>query len=359
MLKGAGGRRRVIAPRMTESRKLRVAALTQVNKVFNIDKVGPVLTSASFFDQDATDAGIYKAITEGREQIVETVNALNKTKKIGVARFSVADINVRIDRFKQRFAIAPMFRDDEFDLLDPNAPDYIYRLARLVFPQRESKLAAETFRGLEDLGQRKDFFGGLMDNITDIRGINTTEPTQNVGRLIAGKGKTKFDNTGGELDSVGAFATDFNSKVTVPSLVDIDRLTARSTLGQKLLGPVANNEFLEKTVGMWSFLTLAGPRYAIRNSIEDLMVNLAIGETPWGLVASRRLSTRVLTSLQSASKTGGLEGISNSPLGTVMRILNKEEAQRYGDEITKLDTVLVANKAEIKDYGICPNPRSR
>jgi hypothetical protein len=348
MIKGAGGRRRIIAPRMTEARKARVAALTQVNKVFNIDRVGPALTNASFFGEDATDAGIYKAITEGREQIVETVNALNKTKKIGVARFSVADINVRIDRFKQRFAIAPMFRDDEFDLLDPNAGDYIYRFARLVFPQREAKLAAETFRGIEDLGQRKAFFGGLMDNITDIRGINTTEPTQNVGRLIVGKGRTKFDNTGGELDSVGAFATDFNSKVTVPTLVDIDRLTARSTLGQKLLGPVANNEFLEKTVGMWSFLTLAGPRYAIRNSIEDLMVNLAIGETPWGLATSRRLTTRVLTSLQTASKTGGLEGIANSPLGSVMRILNKEEAQRYADEITQLDTVLVANKAEIK-----------
>ncbi len=348
MIKGAGGRRRIIAPRMTEGRKARVAALTQVNKVFNIDRVGPALTNASFFGEDATDAGIYKAITEGREQIVETVNALNKTKKIGVARFSVADINVRIDRFKQRFAIAPMFRDDEFDLLDPNAGDYIYRFARLVFPQREAKLAAETFRGIEDLGQRKAFFGGLMDNIADIRGINTTEPTQNVGRLIAGKGKTKFDNTGGELDSVGAFATDFNTKVTVPTLVDIDRLTARSTLGQKLLGPVANNEFLEKTVGMWSFLTLAGPRYAIRNSIEDLMVNLAIGETPWGLATSRRLTTRVLTSLQTASKTGGLEGIANSPLGAVMRILNKEEAQRYADEITQLDAVLVANKEQIK-----------
>ena len=348
IIKGAGGRRRIIAPRMTETRKLRVASLTQVNKIFNIDKVGPALTSASFFDQDATDVGIYKAITEGREEILESVNALNKTKKVGVARFSVADINVRIDRFKQRFAIAPMFRDNELDLLDPKAPDYIYRLARLVFPQREAKLAAETFRGLEDLGQRKAFFGGLMDNITDIRGINTTEPTQQVGRLIAGKGKVKFDNTGGDLDSVGAFATDFNSKVTVPTLVDIDRLTARSTLGQKLLGPIANNEFLERTVGMWSFLTLAGPRYAIRNSIEDLMVNLAIGETPWGLATSRRLTTRVLTSLQSASKTGGLEGLANSPLGTVMRILNKDEAQRYGDEILELDNVLVANKAEIK-----------
>jgi hypothetical protein len=61
MVKGAGGRRRIIAPRMTEARKLRVASLTQVNKVFNIDKVGPVLVNASFFGEDATDAGIYKS----------------------------------------------------------------------------------------------------------------------------------------------------------------------------------------------------------------------------------------------------------------------------------------------------------
>jgi hypothetical protein len=349
MVKGAGGRRRIIAPRMTETRKARVAALTTVNKVLSIDKVGPALVNAAFFGEDATDVGIYKAITEGREEIVESVNALNKTKKVGVARFSVADISVRIDRFKQRFAIAPMFRDNEFDLLDPNAADYMYRLARLVFPQRESKLVAETFRGMEDLGQRKEFFYGLMNNITDIRGINTTEPTQNVARVMAGKGKSKFDNTGEELDEVGAFATDFNSKVTVPTLVDIDRLTARSTIGQKLLGPVANSEFLEKIVGGWSFLTLAGPRYAIRNSIEDLMVNLAIGESPWGLVTSRRLTTRVLTSLQEAGRTSGFEALANSPLGFVMRIVNKEEAARYQDEIKRLDDTLVANKAEIKD----------
>ena len=349
MIKGAGGRRRIIAPRMTEARKLRVASFTQVNKVFNIDKVGPALVNAAFFGEDATDAGIYKAVTEGKDEIVQSLNALNKTKKVGVARFSTADINVRIDRFKQRFAIAPMFKDNEFDLLDPNAADYMYRIARLVFPQRESKLVAETFRGIEDLGQRKEFFRGLMDNVADVRGINTTEPTQNVGRLIAGKGKTKFDNTGDELDEVGAFATDFNSKVTVPSLVDIDRLTARSTIGQKILGPVANSEFLEKVVGGWSFLTLAGPRYAIRNSIEDLMVNLAIGESPWGLATSRRLTTRVLTSLQEAGKVGGFEGLANSPLGFVMRIVNKEEAARYQDEIKKLDDTLVANKAEIKD----------
>jgi len=349
MIKGAGGRRRIIAPRMTAGRKARVATLTTANKVFNIDKVGPALVNASFFGEDATDAGIYKAVTEGREQIVETVNALNKTKKVGVARFSTADISVRIDRFKQRFAIAPMFRDNQFDLLDTKAPEYIYRLARLVFPQREAKLAAEVFRGIDDVGQRKEFFNGIMANISDIRGINTTEPTQSVGRTMAGKGKSKFDNNDDALDEVGAFATDFNSVVTVPSLTDIDRLTARSTIGQKIIGPIANSTFLEKTVGYWSFLTLAGPRYAIRNSVEDLMISLAIGVSPWGVASSRRLTTRVLTSLQEARGAGAFENLANSPLGVVMRIVNKDEAARYADEIKALDVKLTASKAEIKE----------
>ena len=349
MVKGAAGRRRIVAPRMTPSRKARVASLTAVNKVFNIDKVGPALASARFFDEDATDAGIYKAIVDGRETIVETVRGLSKNKKVGIARFSVADIGVRIDNFKRKFAIAPLFKDNEFDLLDTDAADKIYRLARLVLPQRESKLAAETFRGMEDLGQRKDFFDGIMGTVLDLRGANAMEPTQKIARLIAGKGKTQFDNTGTELDTLGAFATDMNSKVTVPSLVDIDRAVGRSALGSQLLGNVANSEFLEKMVGYWSFLTLAGPRYAIRNSTEDLMVNLAIGDTPWGLVTSRRLTTRVLTSLQAARGANRLENLANSPLGAVMTIVNKEESLKYADEIAKLDDILVNNKAAIKE----------
>jgi hypothetical protein len=99
MIKGAGGRRRIIAPRMTPGRKARVEILTTANKVFNIDKVGPVLVNSSYFGEDATDVGIYKAITEGGDQIVESINAINKTKKVGVERFSIADIGVRFDRF--------------------------------------------------------------------------------------------------------------------------------------------------------------------------------------------------------------------------------------------------------------------
>ena len=349
MLKGAGGRRRIIAPRMTPGRKLRVVTLTTANKVFDIDKVGPSLVGASWFGREASDEGIYKAITEGREEIVQTMDALNKTKKVGVARFSIADISVRLDRFKQKFSIAPLFKNDEFDVTAVDAPEQIYRLARLVFPQREAKLAAEVFRGLEEVGQRKDFTKGIIDNIADIRGINTTEPTKNISRTLLGQGKGTYDTLADDLQDVGAFASDFNNKMSIPSLRDIDRATARSTIGTKILGPIANSEFLEKMVSGWSFLTLAGPRYAIRNSIEDLMVNIAIGDSPWGLIESRRLVTRVLTSIEAQRGAGALETLANSPLGLVMRIVNKDEAAKYANEIKKLDDVLVGNKAAIKE----------
>jgi hypothetical protein len=349
MIKGAGGRRRIIAPRMTPARQARVKVLTTANKVFDIDKVGPSLVGASFFGREASDEGIYKLITEGREEIVQTMDALNKTKKVGVARFSTADIGVRLDRFKQKFSIAPLFKNDEFDVTAVDAPEQIYRLARLVFPQREAKLAAEVFRGIDDVGKRKDFTKGIIDNITDIRGINTTEPTKNISRTLLGQGKGTYDTLADDLQDVGAFASDFNNKMSIPSLRDFDRAAARSTIGTKILGPIANSEFLEKTVSAWSFLTLAGPRYAIRNSIEDLMVNIAIGDTPWGLIESRRLVTRVLTSIEAQRGASTFETLANSPLGFVMRIVNKDEAAKYTNEIKKLDDVLVANKATIKE----------
>ena len=102
----------------------------------------------------------------------------------------------------------------------------------------------------------------------------------------------------------------------------------------------------------WSFLTLAGPRYALRNSIEDLMVNLAIGQTPWGLASSRRITTRVLTGIKQTEFTGSAskryEALANSPLGLVMRILNKEESAVIAKKIADLDTAIVATKESTK-----------
>lgn len=347
LIKNGGARRRVIAPRMTAGRKARVAALTATNKVFNIDAVGPELVNAQFFGEQATDAGIIKAIKDGVEQNVEYLGNLKKTQGVSVFRFSTDSISARIDRMKQRFTVLPMFKNNEFDVTAADASTSIYRLARLALPQRESRLAAEVFKGIEDTGQRKDFFYGLWDNIANVRGYDATKPTRKIKDTMVGKTKRQFDNEDGPMSDIGAFASDFNNNVYVPNLVDLDRASARSTLGQKLIGIPANDAFLEKMVTGWSFLTLAGPRYAVRNSIEDLMVNLAIGETPWGLVSSRRLTTRVLTGLKQ-TEGFGLEELANSPLGAVMRLVNKKESAALAKEIANLDTAIVATKESTK-----------
>ena len=352
-IKNAGARRRVIAPRMTAGRKTRVAFLTATNKVFDIDKVGPSLVNSQFFGEEATDVGIIKIL--GKDNIaknLEYIGDIKKTKGVSIFRFSTDSIGVRIDRMKQRFSVLPMFKNNEFDVTAPDAAQSIYRLARLSLPQRDSKLAAEVFKNIEDVGQRKEFFYGLWDNIANIRGWDTSKPLKNMKKPMVGKANKQYDQADGLMSDVGAFASDFNNSVYVPNLRDLDRATARSTLGQKIIGIPANDAFLEKMVTGWSFLTLAGPRYALRNSIEDLMVNLAIGQTPCGLASSRRITTRVLTGIKQTEFTGSAskryEALANSPLGLVMRILNKEESAVIAKKIADLDTAIVATKESTK-----------
>ena len=131
--------------------------------------------------------------------------------------------------------------------------------------------------------------------------------------------------------------------MTTPNIVDIDRAASRSGIIGKIMNQ-ANKEWVDKMTGYWSFLTLAGPRYAVRNATEDLMVHLAIGGSPWGLAKSRYLSTRVNTALEGARKT---DGWNDNPLGLLMRVLNKNEAKKYEAELTALDDSIRTAKEQI------------
>lgn len=97
----------------------------------------------------------------------------------------------------------------------------------------------------------------------------------------------------------------------------------------------------------WSFLTLAGPRYALRNAGEDLMVNLAIGMSPWGLAKNRMLSTRINTYLQAINKVEGTDTIANNALGSIMRIANRKEVDKYVGELTQLKNKFDVGQAEL------------
>jgi hypothetical protein len=285
----------------------------------------------SFGGATTTD-GIAEKLINGRKEIVEQVTANESSK--GVARFSTAMIQQRLDRFKAKFERIPFFENNQFDVTAKDAQTKIYQLSRLVLPQRESKLISEAFAAAE-VGKRKEIFYGLQGTIGEIRGLNVTKEGKTIieestGRVKPMHAARNADGYNPSLlpngESVGLILSDMSNYVTTLSLRDLDRAASRSGLIQRMLG-VGSSQWVEKMTSAWSFLTLAGPRYAIRNATEDLLVHLAIGESPWGLVQGRALSTRLRTARQVEAGLSGMQKVAETPLGSVMRFVNRKEAR--------------------------------
>ena len=338
MMKGQIGRKRVLMPRLDKTRQARVIVATTANKVFNLDRMGSKFVDNLFFGVAATDDGIADQLINGQKQIVAAVQADSKTK--GVARFSTAMVQKRIDSFKARFESIPFFDGDVLDVTSKDAPTKIYQLARLTLPQRESKLIAAAFEN-SAVGRKKEIFYGLQGTILDLRGAAATKEAREIALRAQGKTNAMYAarNADGynpsvlpDGESIGLIPSDFSNSVSTLSVKDIDRLSARSGWIQRAFG-VAHSDWVEKMTGAWSFLTLAGPRYALRNATEDLLVHLAIGESPWGLVKGRTLSTRLRTARGTEKGLTKFQKTSANPLGAVMRFVNKKEADNYAAQI--------------------------
>jgi len=351
MMKGQIGRKRVMIPTLAENigginsrfipgtRAFRVNAVTTANKVFNLDKIGPKFVDDLYFGGATTDDGIAKAVIDGREQIVNTVKANREAK--GTARFSMAQIQYRVDRFKAKFSQVPFFEDDLFDVTSKDGASKVYRYARLVLPQNESRLIAQAFDNAE-VGRKKEIFYGLQSTIADIRGLNVTKEGKVIADQLKSTPKREFAITDPRTgynpaalpdgEQVGLILSDLSDYVSTLSVRDIDRAASRSGLIQQIAG-LAHSNWVEKMTTGWSFLTLAGPRYAIRNATEDLMVHLAIGESPFGLVKARGLSTRLRTARQVEEGLTTLGKAAQDPLGGVIRFVNRKEAKHYSQAI--------------------------
>lgn len=338
IMKGQIGRARVLMPTLNTARKARVAFLTGANKVFNIDRISQPLQDAAFFGEPATDDGIARAFVDGTEKIVTNLKAVSDPKKIGY--FSTAQVKRRIDRFTAKLTAIPFAGSEVFDVLGKNAETEMYRLARIIMPKKESQLFARAFAN-SDEGTRKLMYGGMWDTIATFKGIQLGKVGQTVQRLATGKEKPLFANkVGGKNpsvpegieESIALTVTDLSSFVSAPSMADVNRLIGRETLLKKIMG-IPHAQWAEKITSAWTFLTLAGPRYAIRNATEDLMVNLAIGKNPWGLPVSKYLSTRLRTAMQVPKGLTKTEKIVENPLGVIMRMVNKSESDKYGARI--------------------------
>ena len=343
ILKGQPGRPRVLIPRLDVSRKARIATLTTLNKVFDIDKVGSKLVEALYFGVVTNDGIAEKLTTEAGR--IEVVKGLKKVKPTGMARLSTEQVQYRLDRFKQKFTYVPLFNDGFFDVLGKNASEKIYQLARTNMPQYYSKAVREAFDAADE-GTRKEIFYGLWQTISDFRGLKVTTGGDDLVRAATGKNPAKYAADGERLlpngmrelynpskfgpdgESMAVIPSQLTSLVSAPSISDIDRLATRDGL-LKVFGNLAHADWVNKMTSYWSFLTLAGPRYAVRNATEDLMVHLAIGSSPWGLAKGRLLSTKVRTFAKYDADGNIINRISVDPLGVINRVVRAGDRDRF------------------------------
>jgi len=340
---GSIARQRVLLPRMTPSRKLKVATLTQTNKIFDISKISPTLVNAVFGSPNDAD-GLFDNLVQMEPGNLQ--KALNGIRVKGTARFSMLQIATGLDKIKRSLTPVPMFKNEEFDLMAKDAPDQVYRLAAIFMPTYHASLLKELFGGTNSVAKRMSIYQALLKQTNNSRGLDLTDTGNTVSRAYANKGNVRHGLGDGELSRKALLPSEMNTTVSAPSLVDLDILAGKSTIAKFLIG-TANSKWVEGITNGWSFLTLAGPRYAIRNAGEDLMVALAMGTSPWGLAKQRYTATRLNTALQTVKGLDKLEKIAANPLGVMLRFINKKESEVNAARIKAIDKEIVESREQL------------
>lgn len=394
ILSGQAARKTALVPTMSVGRRARVAAFTAADKVFNIDKVGQAIVKA-IYGAEGPEIDVIQALnTEGtRERIaaLEAGSGRRKGKNLGgIVRFTDNQISARIDRFARKFTTIPFFENGFFDVMGKGAEDKIYQLAALANSRYHSRIIREAFAA-GDEGQRRQIFTGLWDTISEIRQVTRTTEGKAFFDSFSGKGldykygadvlveklgadgKPLLDELGNKVTELRNYA-DFDGQqlalhgyqlstsMAVPSIIDLDRLSAHSGLINRIVG-ISHKKWAERLTSGWVVGTLAGPKFPVRNAAEDIMIHLAVGDSPWGIVKGRLVSTQLrkfreaeagLTTEQRklGQKIADLKAAGNTARAAE---LEKEFAQLEGKKIKFYESRLgfvnrLVGRSDVKEF---------
>lgn len=348
IMSGQAARVVPLMPRLNAARKARIAMYTTADRVFNINKIGPDFLRALYVSEEGTQTGdIITGIVRNPEQLASQIKSNMATK-----RFTLDDVWKRIDRFASKFEKIPHTKDGLLVVTDPNAVKTVYQIARLSLPRYHSKIIAEAFNA-SGVGKKKEILNGLWETVASVRGVNKTEAGQKLLSEIRGavnkaySGEiTIYDEAGNKLRSYNPGVVDdvpmavgewqLSDAVAMPSLRDLDVMASRDGVVGWVVGK-SHSEWVEKLTNYWSFLTLAGPRFAVRNAIEDLMMHLAVGNSPWGIAKGRYLSTIIRTSRET------------NELGVINRFVQKSNRDKYATKINAIKASDISDEKKVTE----------
>jgi hypothetical protein len=328
---GQAGLQIKVMPRLSAFRKARVDLYTKGTRVFSLNDDGTDFLRNIVFDEaDARgittrEAALQSLVGRGDELpaavALRTAERIKAEELIKRNKFSIFSINKRIDNFSRKFNLIPDM-DELGNHASPRAHIAFERYARLVYGKYSSRILGDIY--LEsNIGQRRQMFNGLQLVVGELRGLRGTEGGRRLLETIGTVGRDAvytnraFDeaNPQGFFPSVvngsdsALYPYQINERQAFITPQQLDRFAARDGFISSLWG-AQYSKTADDVISTFVTGTLAGPRFPVRNAIEDYIFYLAnsvnrltfkIGGGVRSAVQigrSRRLATDIRTAIE-------------------------------------------------------------
>ena len=339
-----------VSPMLSAFRKKRIDFYTNTSRTFNLNKDSTDFLRNIVFDEaDTRGVSSLQAAREsimGREGISPIEAGAATAERIKAAggkfqRFSIPWVNARLDNFTRKFALIPDMAVLG-DFSNPRSAVAFERYARLVYGRYSSRILADAYKA-GNLVEKRQMFAGLQSAVGELRGLRGTPGGRRLLETLGTVGRDAvYTNRVVDANNPNGFfpskaPSGFDSAVYEYQLADraafitpdeLDKFGARDGIFSRIWG-LQYSKAADDVISTFVTGTLAGPRFPIRNAIEDYIFYLANGQ---GLIRSakdvikgRRLATRART----ASKE--LE------LGLVNRFAKRADKEGFLGRLSAID----------------------
>ena len=303
MLYGQAGARIKLAPRMSPARKARVLALTTGRRIFDIDKDSRALIQTM---ELTDDAALLQAVV-GSETLSPVEASANFVGKIiegrqNIKRFTPEYFANRLDRIKAKFTpIASLIDDEAFDHTSKTAPQDFFRYSRQALGSYHAKAFTEIYASAE-LGQRKAMMKGIQLTVGNLIGLDKTVGGRKLLKAMSDDAYAgvaySARGADGAIPSVvngidsALYPSQTSNLSRVIGLRDMQRFAGRESFFSKVFG-VQYSAAADGVIDAWTFGTIAGPRFPLRNAIEDYTMGILNGQSVIRTAQARRTATKI------------------------------------------------------------------
>ena len=333
-----------IMPRLSPIRKKILDGMTSANKSLNLNEDSARYLQTIAFD--SAEEGIPTLEAARRSLVGREAGEATAARIAGAAesfktnKFSLYNINRKLDNFTRKFAILP----DVAKLQDVTTNSSVIefgRYSRLVYGRFHGRILEDIYRA-GNVGQRQDMLIGLQTTVGTLRGLGAVPAGRSLLNSIGNLGRTAQytnrsyspENPDGiipsKIDDVdyAVYPYQASDSINVITPDQLDKFAAREGILKRAWGLQYSKE-ADDIISTFVSGTIMGPRFPVRNAIEDYIFYLSNGEGVFGGIFKTARNRRLATKIRTASR--------ELDLGMINKIAKKSDKARFTQLFDDID----------------------